>query len=325
MPDDSFPADTTREKINTIRDARYILNQLDHKHPQLGDWLAWAESTISEQAWWPHLNDIMHIAYARMCHRNGSLSQHPRSYHNEFHCNDLCHHLIECHSHFEDLFSPTQWALLSYFSVCHDLRQDLPGTHNEQQLIGANEAASFEEAIEINDLNKDNHSQRLLNQSHHRVLLKTMIEGSTFGRHGDNKRYFFQGNIAKYLLKNRRMNSDIDQQLVYLSCDIDTANVSLAFDDYARSAIRIYDELKAHRLIKVSARVFFSDEQINYFFNQQQFNSKPATTLFQQRKQHNAPLLKKTVAAVNALPEDADTDTIKHTFFTTAEKLSSSS
>jgi hypothetical protein len=149
-----------------------------------------------------------------------------------------------------------------------------------------------------------------------------MIEGTTFGRHGDNKRYFFQGNIAKYLLKNRQMNSEIDQQLVYLACDIDTANVSMPFDDYARSAIRIYDELKTHRLIKVSTRIFFSDEQINYFFNQQQFNSTVAKTLFQHRKQNNAPLLKKTVATVNALAKHADTDTIKHTFFTTAKELS---
>ena len=322
MSDRSPASDASSEKIKTISDARYILKQLDNNHPQLSHWLEWAEPTFSQHAWWPHLNDIMPMAYARMCHRNGSLSQHPRSYHNEFHCNDLCEHLIECHQQFADLFSPVQWAMLSYFSVCHDLQQGLHGTHQEQALIGANEAASYEEAVEINDLCDGAYPERLLDQSHHRNLLKTMIEGSTFGRHGDNKRYFFQGNIAKYLLKNRHMNSDNDQQLVYLACDIDTANVSLPFADYARAAIRIYDELKAHRLLKVSARVFFSDEQINYFFNQQQFNSQPATKLFQQRKEQNAPLLKKTVAAVNALPEDSDTDTIKHTFFSTASDLS---
>lgn len=151
-----------------------------------------------------------------------------------------------------------------------------------------------------------------------------MIEGSTFGRHGDNKRYFFQGNITRHLLKNRHQDSDTERQLIFLACDIDTANVSMPFNDYARTAIRMYDELKAHHLIKVSARVFFSDEQINYFFNQQQFNSDIAKQLFQQRKQDNAPLLEKTVAAVKALPDDADTDTIKHTFFSTAEKLSNS-
>jgi hypothetical protein len=322
MTDSLFSADACSEKINSIRDARYILNQLDGHHPQLNVWIDWAEVTLSGQPWWPHLNDAMHIAYARMCHRNGSLSRQPRSYHNEFHCNDLCHHLIECHQHYSELFSPIQWALLSYFSVCHDLQQGLAGSHPNQQLIGANEAASFQEALQIYRLNIADYSETILDQSHHQTLLKTMIEGSTFGRHADNKRYFFQGNIAKFLLKDRQMNSETDQQLVYLACDIDTANVSMPFDDYARTAIRIYDELRAHRLIKVSARIFFSDEQINYFFNQQQFNSKPAKALFQQRKLCNAPLLEKTVKAVKELPENTDTDTIKHTFFKTAQDLS---
>ncbi len=320
-----FVDDVSSEKINTLKGARYILNQLDTHHPQLDEWLNWADPLWSDLPWWPCLNRMMHIAYARMCHRNGSLSQHPRSYHNEFHCNDICQMLIECHRHCADEFTASQWALLSYFSVTHDLQQGLRGTANEQQLIGANEAASFEEAMQISSLSVDADSESLLNSVHHRALLKTMIEGSTFGRHGDNKRYFFQGNMARYLLKSRKMDSDTDQQLVYLACDLDTANVSMAFDDYARSAIRIYDELKAHRLIKVSARVFFSDEQINYFFNQQQFNSQVAKQLFQQRKDNNAPMLEQTVAAMKALPLQADTDTIKHTFFSTAKRLSSQS
>ncbi|KAA3638964.1 MAG: hypothetical protein DWP95_11550 [Proteobacteria bacterium] len=263
----------------------------------------------------------MELAYARMCHRNGSLSQQPRSYHNEFHCNDLCDHLIECHSQFADFFPAVHWALLSYFAVCHDLMQDLPGHHRDQRLVGANEAASFKEAQEIMDLIAADQSAGDLFQPAQLLLLKTMIEGSTFGRHGDNKRYFFQGNIAKHLLKNIPLNCEADRQLVYLACDIDTANVSMPFNDYARSAIRVYDELKAHRLIKVSARMFFSDEQINYFFNQQQFNSTPAMDLFLPRKLNNAPLLKKTVAAVNSLPADADCDTVKHKFISTAENL----
>ncbi len=320
MVDSTFASDASSEKINSIAAARYILNQLDTHHPRLHEWHNWAEPVFASQDWWPGLTQMMHIAYARMCHRNGSLSQHPRRYHNEFHCNDLCQLLIECHRHFDDYFSASQWALLSYFSVTHDLQQGLSGTANRQQLIGANEAASFHEALQINAISTSD-AEGLLNLSHHQALLKTMIESSTFGRHEDNKRYFFQGNIAKHLLKSRQMDSDIDQQLVYLACDLDTANVSMAFDDYARSAIRIYDELKAYRLIKVSAREFFSDEQINYFFNQQQFNSLVAKKLFLQRKERNAPLLKKTVSAVQALPEQADTDTIKHTFFSTAERL----
>lgn len=320
----SFTADVTSEIINSIRDARYILNQLDNNHPQLSGWLSWAKTVFSQHSWWSILNDMMHLAYARMCHRNGSLSRHPRSYHNEFHCNDLCDHLIECHRQCAHAFSPIQWALLSYFSVCHDLQQGLTGNHRDQALVGANEAASFLEAQQIIMLITAHETTDVFSQPLQLGLLKTMIEGSTFGRHGDNKRYFFQGNITRHLLKNRHQDSDTERQLIFLACDIDTANVSMPFNDYARTAIRMYDELKAHHLIKVSARVFFSDEQINYFFNQQQFNSDIAKQLFQQRKQDNAPLLEKTVAAVKALPDDADTDTIKHTFFSTAEKLSNS-
>ncbi|MCX7544548.1 hypothetical protein [Marinicella gelatinilytica] len=317
-----LPADATSEKINNISRARYILNQLDQHHPRLGVWCDWANTTFAEQTWLPYLTDIMQLAYARMCHRNGSLSQQPRSYHNEFHCNDLCEYLIESHNHFSDMFSPAHWALLSYFAVCHDLQQGLPNDNRDHRLVGANEAASFQEARQMMDLIMPDNKVNSLCQPQHILLLKTMIEGSTFGRHGDNKRYFFQGNIAKHLLNSIELENQADRQLVYLACDIDTANVSMPFNDYARSAIRVYDELKAHRLIKVSARAFFSDEQLNYFFKQQQFNSKPALELFEPRKQRNAPLLRETVAAVKALPEDADTETVKHTFFRTAEHLS---
>jgi hypothetical protein len=167
MVANSFSTDATCEKINSISSARYILNQLDSHHPQLSAWLDWAETALSDQPWWPQLNDIMHIAYARMCHRNGSLSQQPRSYHNEFHCNDLCDHLIECHRQCEEKFSNTQWALLSYFAVCHDLQQGLSGTYGKQTLIGANEAASFQEALQIVDIIED---QNLNNFIHNPII-----------------------------------------------------------------------------------------------------------------------------------------------------------
>src|SRR5690606_33193572 len=58
---------------------------------------------------------------------------------------------------------------------------------------------------------------------------------------------------------------------------------------------------------------------------QQQFHSDLAKQLFKPKKQRNGPLLQQVVAAVEAVPDTADTDTAKHTCFTTAPQLSTSS
>jgi len=322
---DAYLNDATATKISGYKEADYILRQLADHHPRLDMWQQWAKPILADYEWFSGLQQTMEIAYARMAHRQGSLSTHPRSYHNEFHCNDLLSHLISCQQKQASAFNAEALAMLSFFAVCHDLQQGLPKHQPENSLAGTNEIVSYLEARRI--IEETVKLQTELNSlwnDHYLLLLKIMIEGSTFGNHSDNKRYFFQGNRVLQLLDEINLISLHDIQWVLFACDIDTANVSLELTDYARSAIRVFDELKAHQLTDVSAHHFFSTEQINYFFKQQQFHSDLAKQLFQPKKQRNGPLLQQVVAAVEALPETADTDTVKHTFFTTAQQLSTS-
>lgn len=320
---DAYLNDATADKISSHSDASYILRQLADHHPRLTAWQQWAEPILADNSWFIGLQQTMEIAYARMAHRQGSLSTHPRSYHNEFHCNDLLRHLIDCQQIQPEAFNAEALALLSYFAVCHDLQQGLPKQQPESSLAGSNEIVSYLEARQLIAQAND-HTLADLWNNHRLLLLKIMIEGSTFGNHKQNKRYFFQGNRVRQLVEQTNLNAQQDVQWVFFACDIDTANVSLDLADYARSAIRVFDELKAHHLTDVSAHYFFSTEQLNFFFKQQQFHSNLAKQLFQPKKQHNAPLLQQVVAAVEALAKTADTDTVKHTFFTTAKKLSTS-
>lgn len=318
----SYLNDHTFDKIKNRQDADYILQQLDHNHPRLDVWQQWAEPIMVDHNWFKGFYPLMLIAYARMAHRQGSLSIKPRSYHNEFHCNDLLMHLIECQQRQPEAFTAEALALISYFAVCHDLQQGLPKQLTQNELAGSNEIASFKEAYRlIEDAVKADNNLSHLWDKRYLLLLKVMIEGSTFGAQGQSKRYFFQGNRIRPMVAQMKLTKPQDIEWAYFACDIDTANVSLNLVDYAQSALRVFDELKTQHLSQISARHFFSTEQLNFFFEQQQFHSKLAKQLFLPQKEKNAPLLRKMAAAVAALPENADTDTVKHTFINAAKQL----
>ncbi len=312
--------DQTEKIICNFEQAQVALNSLPTEHQQLKHWHIWAEKIFIDQPWYEHLSKSMTIAYARMAIRNGSLNAKPRSYHNEIHINDLLLRMMYCAKHYEQQLSPNGLAILSYFAACHDLRQDeAKNENNPQSLVGSNEKASFEEAQRI----IESLGKNTLWNAHHLLLLKTMIEGSTFGSGGKRSINFFQGNLAKHLLEQLALTNKNDEQLVMLACDLDTANVSSPISEFAQSAIHIYDELISHQQASISAHQFFSQQQKIYFFKQQSFNANISQGLFDGHKQQNSKKLIALSDHIDQLPSDLSATDIKFAFLSKAQDLDS--
>ena len=309
--------DETETAICGFKEAQQALAELPPDHPQLSHWHRWADEVFQTKPWQPGLQQAMTIAYARMALRNGALSDHPRSYHNELHINDLLSRLMYCAKRFQQL-TPNGLAVMSIFAACHDLRQAEPRLEdNLKSLVGANEKASFEEAQRIIQLVDDDG----LWTEHHVLLLKTMIEGSTFGSGGKRSKNFFQGNLAKHLLEQLQLPNKNDEQLVLLGCDLDTANVSLPISEFALSAVHIFDELITHEHVPISAHQFFSEQQKIYFFEQQTFNADITRELFSEHKQHNSDKLIALSEHIEQLPADMPAEQIKAEFLRQAKQL----
>ena len=313
--------DQTEADICDFKQAQDALSGLPTEHQQLKYWHIWAEKTFTDQPWCQHLSKAMTIAYARMATRNGTLNANPRSYHNERHINDLLQRVMYCAQHYEHQLSANGLAILSYFAACHDLRQDeTKNETNPLSLVGSNEKVSFIEAQRIIESLGENS----LWNAHHLLLLKTMIEGSTFGSGGKRSINFFQGNLAKHLLQQLALPNKNDEQLVLLGCDLDTANVSLPIGEFALSAVHIYDELISHQQAAISAHQFFSQQQKIYFFEQQCFNANISQDLFAGDKKLNSKKLIALSDYIEQLPNNLSDTEIKSAFLRKAQQLEAS-
>ncbi len=302
--------DDVESRIVTLAEAQEVIACLPHDHPKLRQWHNWAQVQFKNQTWLDELIATVTISYARMTLRNGSLSDQPRAYHNEHHINELLQRLMRCSQHPDHQVTLPGWAILSVFAATHDLRQDEPRKDpDDDSLVGANETASYIEA------------ERLINQyrestlwnPHRLMLLMTMIHASTFGAGGKRSTNFFQGNLSRRLLAQLRL-AESDEQLVYLACDIDTANVSLPLSKYARSATKVYDELLSHQNADIPAKVFFSDAQMAYFFDQQRLHSKLGLAVFQPEKSANAKHITDMSSEMAEVDAALDNDAVKARF-----------
>ena len=142
--------DSTEAQINNYQRAVETLARLPENHLKLTEWQSWSQDLFAGQPWLTKLNEAMVIAYARMVKRNGTLSDKPRSYHNEFHINDLLSRVIYCARQSTDQIDLKGLALLSFFAATHDLRQaEQPKHIDDESPVGANEMASFQEASRI--------------------------------------------------------------------------------------------------------------------------------------------------------------------------------
>lgn len=316
------PSDQTELKINGFEKAIETLSCLPLNHYNLKHWNLWCHETFAAESWFTELSESMAIAYARMALRNGALSKNPRSYHNEYHINDLLLRIMYCADREANELSNEGLAVLCFFAACHDLRQAEPRKQDtDDSLVGANEAASYQEAVRIIEITSQGIQNSALWNGHNLLLLKTMIEGSTFGSGGKRSKNFFQGNLAKYLLKHHNFQNAADNQLVLLACDLDTANVSLPIAQFAESAIHIYDELVSHQNVAISAHYFFCQQQNIYFFEQQRFHAKLTQKWFQPHKDNNTENLIALSKHISSLPEDLPDSEIKNAFRQKAQEL----
>lgn len=313
--------DDVESRIVTFDEAQEVLACLPNDHPKLDIWHNWAQVQFKEELWLTELIEIVSICYARMAMRNGSLSASPREYHNERHINELLLRLVRCtQSQHSTHLSLAGLAILSVFSASHDLRQAEPSKGQEDDsLVGANETASY---IEIERLINQYPDSALWN-SHRLMLLMTMIHASTFGTAGKRSTNFFQGNLSRRLLAQLRFTEQ-DEELVYLACDIDTANVSLPLNKYVKSAIKVYDELVNQQNAQIPPQKFFSQAQMAYFFDQQHFHSKTARFIFQPEKSNNAKRITAISQAIKDMDEKSSIESVKAKFIQQAQDLSQS-
>ncbi|WP_154222547.1 hypothetical protein [Marinicella rhabdoformis] len=311
--------DDVESRIVTFDEAQEVLACLPNGHPKLDIWHNWAQVQFKGKHWLAELIEVVTICYARMAMRNGSLSANPRAYHNERHINELLLRLVRCtQSQHSTHLSLTGLAILSVFAASHDLRQAEPSKDaDDESLVGANEAASY---IEVERLINQYPESTLWN-SHRLMLLMTMIHASTFGTAGKRSTNFFQGNLSRRLLAQLRFTEQ-DEELVYLACDIDTANVSLPLNKYAKSAIKVFDELVSHQKAKIPPQQFFSQAQMAYFFDQQHFHSKTARSIFQPEKSRNAKRITAISKTIKDMDAQSSIEAVKNNFIQQAQTLS---
>lgn len=283
-----FTPDLIEKQISSVEEAWKLIN---NKLPQFDKiytvWHKWFCETVQDTTFQQVVTDTLVISYARMSLRNGSISNDPRNYHSETHIDDLLNQLFVV----SDLpqsneINDSGWSLLSIFIAAHDLHQSKK--HTDSELIGVNEQASFQEVIRILSRVDVNHRINL----EHKELLKLMIHGSTFGKGQDVEGDIYHGNLVKSLAKKINDIDELDKELAYLACDIDTANVALDLKDYAKTSIDVYNEIQNLAKNSLSAHTFFGEAQEQYFFELQGFNSQLGALAFAQKKKENAPKVK---------------------------------
>ncbi len=290
-----FPPDDVEEQIANIDQAWTLLNKkLPNFKSLFHVWSLWHENILINPSLHSVISDALVVCYARMALRNGSLNEHPRDYHSEKHIDDLLLRLMALSELPEtDKIPDYGWSILSLFMCSHDLRQSEENQSNKN-IIGTNEQASY---LEIERLMALMDSKGRF-QNAHKELLKFMIHGSTFSQGEDNNGNIYNGNLVDVLLKNIDYFEEHDKQLAFLACDIDTANVAAQLLDYADSSINVYNEIKAFSKTPINAKKFFGEQQQQYFFVMQRFNSDIGIVAFSKQKDKNSPKIKKVCQAI---------------------------
>ncbi len=296
----TFPPDNVEEQMANVNQAwRFLNNKLPEFKNLFHAWALWHENILINPSMHSIISDAFIVCYARMALRNGSLSENPRLYHSEKHIEDLLFRLMAISELPETENIPDYgWSVLSLFMCSHDLRQSEDNKLNKN-IIGNNEQASY---LEIERLMALIDSKGLF-QNEHKELLKLMIHGSTFSQGEDNNGNIYNGNLVAVLLKTIDYFEEADKQLAFLACDIDTANVATELTDYADSSINVYNEIQTFSKTPINAKIFFGEQQQQYFFVMQRFNSHIGVAAFSEQKDKNAPKIK-TISRIIIDSED---------------------
>lgn len=289
--------DAIEQSIPDVKSALALLNSRDPAFVQLTQDLkqSWCDSYPAQRRLFLNTQNALWLAYARIALRHGTWGDDFHAYHNEMHARDI---LSERIVKVQNRARPGELAaldvvLLALFAVTHDLRQREEGAPS--QLVGPNERASQDEAHRILcgagfDPESDQHLFSTLD---------LMIAGSTFVSDPQQKN---TGATAVRVVESQRDSEPQHQQLVLLAADLDTANVSEPFVDFARGAAKLFEELEMRRGRKDldtasagAALEFLTFEQKRYFFELQRYSSDLGRRTFAEAKTANAKPLSNTI------------------------------
>lgn len=256
--------------------------------------------------------DAIGLGYARLALRHGHLGSDFHAYHNEGHileiCADRLDRLIDANG--PRAFDLRDLCALSLFGATHDLRQ-----REAPQLIGgvgANERASIDEAHRL----LETCGFSIEHDAAIHAALELMIAGSTFDARPLPGGPLY--NAADLVQSGGALAARLDQvldarcpdwrddaalvhahRLALVAADLDTANVSEPFRQFATSGENLCREremLSGRSLDAGESALpvlgFLTDGQDRFFFDLHRFHSEPGRTAFEAGKQVNAPKLK---------------------------------
>ena len=309
----TFPPDAVEREIPDVETAERLLGERDpsflryigqrraHFERLFGD----AHRTLLDRA-----EKALKVAYARFARRHGTWGDDLHHYHNERHAVEILADRLDylCDRATPEALPPRDWVMLTLFGAMHDLRQrEKPDL---EQLVGANERATIDEAHRIFELaGFDPDADRDVYDD-----LDMMIAGSTF--HTQPRRNpdinpaeaaSSAGALAPTLVKlldrdqpGWQQDPELEHRvrLTLIASDLDTANVAEPIIKLAKSAVRLCKEIEyrcGRDLGTESAAPvlgFLTRGQEAYFFELHQFDSELGAEVLGAMKEKNATLVK---------------------------------
>lgn len=249
-------------------------------------------------------------------------------YHNTQHALDILERIDRiCNAYGVDTFPPPRRILLALFALFHDLRQQEPGSPTSG--VGANERASVAEALTILDsalqgAGFDPEKDKRV-YHYYKDNMRLMIYGTTFNFVSTTAEMenLFTEEVAEYtvpvgalapmvveqlkLCRENWESCDIQQETIeniFLGSDVDTANVSDSFYDFAVQGVNLCREIEKRKgnLECEPAAVygFMTGGQEYYFHVAQKYNSRFTQEIFAETKDLNGKKLAQLTKGIRA-------------------------
>lgn len=250
-------------------------------------------------------------------------------YHNTQHALDILERIDRiCLTHGVDDFPPPRRILLALFALFHDLRQQEPGSPTSG--VGANERASVAEALTILDVSLE--EAGFDPEKDHRVFhyykdnMRLMIYGTTFNFVSTTSEMLnlFTDEVSEYTVPVGALAPMVVEQLkscreewaksdehletienIFLGSDVDTANVSDNFFEFAVQGVNLCREIEKRKgnLECDSAAVygFMTGGQEYYFHVAQKYNSRFTQEIFSEEKNLNGAKLAQLTKGIRSI------------------------
>jgi hypothetical protein len=249
-------------------------------------------------------------------------------YHNTQHALDIMGRLDKiCNNYGVDVFPPHRRLLLALFALFHDLRQQEPGQASSG--VGANERASVSEALSILNFSlKEAGFDPVVNKRvfhYYTENMRLMIYGTTFNFVSSSTEMpnLFTDVPAEYTvpvgalapmvvdqLKSVKPHWESSTELletienIYLGSDVDTANVSDCFYEFAIQGVNLCRELEKRKgnfeCDSAAVYGFMTGGQEYYFHVAQKYNSDYTKQIFTDEKVQNGKKLARLTKEIRA-------------------------